>query len=88
MGIQWENQYIQWENQYTEFERCVEMPAGGTKLFNWQGNQMSTGPGGLDAKIREEITENEEGISVWSERRARLYDALCKRVVNMRINEY
>jgi hypothetical protein len=62
MGIQWENQYIQWENQYTEFERCVEMPAGGTKLFNWQGNQMSTGPGGLDAKIREEITENEEGI--------------------------
>ncbi len=33
MGIQWENQYIQWENQYTEFERCVEMPAGGTKLY-------------------------------------------------------
>ena len=66
-----------WENQYAELERCVVMPAEGTKLYTWQRIQLSTGPGGLDAKTRKQIAENREGM-VWSERRARLLDCVVQ----------
>jgi hypothetical protein len=68
---------IKWETQYTQFERCVVMPAEGTKLYTWQRIQLSTGPGGLDAKTRKQIAENREGM-VWSERRARLLDCVVQ----------
>jgi hypothetical protein len=68
---------IKWETQYAQFERCVVMPAEGTKLYTWQRIQLSTGPGGLDAKIRKQIAENEE---------RNFLIALCKIGVNMRVN--
>ncbi len=48
------------------------MPAVRTKLYYWQVHQLSNGFTGLDAKIWNEIAENEEG-TVWSEQRARLF---------------
>lgn len=54
------------------------MPAIGTKLNTWQNNQLSTGAGGLNVKIRKEIAENEEG-TVWSERRVRLVDCVVQK---------
>jgi hypothetical protein len=60
-----------WESKYAEFERCVGMPAVGIKLYTWQSNQMSTGAGSLNAKIQKELEEN-EGSTMWSDRRARL----------------
>ena len=48
-----------WESKYAEFKRCVGMPAVGIKLYTWQSNQLSTGAGGLNAKIQKELEENE-----------------------------
>jgi hypothetical protein len=56
-----------WEEKYDEFKRCVEMPKRGTPLNNWQSQHLSNGAGSLNAKIRKEKAENEEG-TVWSER--------------------
>jgi hypothetical protein len=49
---------ITWEKKYAEFESYDGMPKRGTPQFNWQQNQLSNGPGSLNAKIREEIAEN------------------------------
>ena len=66
---------IAWEEKYAEFKRCVEMPERGTPLYNWIKTQLSNGPFGLNAKIRKEIAEN-EGSTVWSERRVKLSDCV------------
>ena len=67
-----------WENQYAELERCVVMPAVGTKLYTWQSYQLGNGDASLNTKILKELAENEEG-TVWSDRRTRLLIALHKR---------
>jgi len=56
-----------WEIKYDEFKRCVGMPESRTPLYNWQQNQMSNGAFSMNAKIRKEKAENEEG-TVWSQR--------------------
>jgi len=60
-----------WEKKYAEFESYNGMPERGTPQFNWQQNQLSNGPGSLNAKIWEELAEN-EGSTIWSERRVKL----------------
>ena len=67
-----------WESKYAEFERCVGMPAVGIKLYTWQSNQMSTGAGSLNAKIQKELEEN-EGSTMWSDRRARLDNCVAQK---------
>ena len=62
---------IAWEKKYAEFESYDGMPERGTPKFNWQQNQLSNGPGSLNAKIREELAEN-EGSTIWSDRRVQL----------------
>ena len=63
-----------WESKYDEFESYDGMPEKGTPLFNWQQNQLSnTHNSCLNAKIREELAEN-EGSTIWSERRVKLSD--------------
>jgi glucuronate isomerase len=66
---------IAWEEKYAELKGCVEMPERGTPLYNWIKTQLSNGPFGLNAKIRKEIAEN-EGSTVWSERRVKLSDCV------------
>ena len=60
-----------WETKCAELESYDGMPERGTPQFNWQQNQLSNGPGSLNAKIREELAEN-EGSTIWSERRVKL----------------
>jgi hypothetical protein len=61
-----------WERKFVEFKRCVGMPKKGTPLYTWQQNQLSnTHNSCLNAKIREELAEN-EGSTIWSERRVKL----------------
>ena len=55
-----------WESEYTEFKSYDGMPAVGNKLHNWQNNELSNGPGGLNAKIQEERAEN-KGSTIWTE---------------------
>ncbi len=50
-----------WEVNYADFETCDGIPAKGTKEYNWMNHQLSTGPAGLDAKIKREIKANEGG---------------------------
>jgi len=70
---------IAWEKKYTELKRCVEMPEIGTPLYNWQQNQLSNTHGScLNAKIRKEIAEN-EGSTIWSERRVKLSDLVVQK---------
>jgi hypothetical protein len=64
---------IKWEKKYAEFKRCVEMPEKGTPLYIWQSHQLSNTCASLNAKIREEIEEN-EGSTIWRERRVKLSD--------------
>ena len=66
-----------WESKYAEFKRCVVMPGRGTTLHTWQSNQLSTGTGGLNAKIRKEVAEN-EGSTIWSERRVKNFDCVAQ----------
>ena len=66
-----------WEKKYAEFESYDGMPEIGTPLYNWQRQQLSNGTCGLNAKIREEIEEN-EGSTVWSERRVKLSDCVVQ----------
>jgi hypothetical protein len=54
------------------------MPAVGIKLYTWQSNQMSTGAGSLNAKIQKELEEN-EGSTMWSDRRARLDNCVAQK---------
>ena len=51
------------------------MPEIGTLLYKWQSNQLSNGAFSLNAKNRKEIEEN-EGSTVWSERRVELSDCI------------
>jgi hypothetical protein len=67
-----------WEKKYAEFKRCVEMPEKGTPLYTWQQNQLSNGDGSLNAKIRKEKTENEEG-TIWSEWRVKLANCVAQK---------
>ena len=55
-----------WEKKYGEFKSYDGMPKRGTQQLNWQQNQLSNGAGSLNAKIREELAEN-EGSTIWSE---------------------
>jgi hypothetical protein len=64
-----------WENKYAEFESNNGMPERGTPLYTWQQNQLSNGTGGLNAKIRKELEEN-EGSTIWSERRVKLFNCV------------
>jgi len=66
---------IAWEEKYAEFKRCVEMPEVGTPLYDWQKRQLGNTRKSLNAKIRKEIAEN-EGSTVWCERRAKLSDCV------------
>ena len=59
-----------WEEKYDEFESYDGMPERGTKLCNWQSNQLSSGASSLNAKIQKELAENEG--SIWRERRVKL----------------
>ncbi len=66
------------DQQNTEFEEHVGVPKIGTKSYNWQNNQMNSKKAdGLDAKTAKEIEENEGG-TVWSDRKIDLRDALHK----------
>jgi len=64
-----------WEKRYAEFVSYDGMPKRGTRLYFWQQNQLSNGPASLNAKIREEIAEN-EGSTIWSEQRVKLSDCV------------
>ena len=67
------------------FEVASEMPERGTPLYNWQKTQLSNGHFSLNANIRKEIAEN-EGSTVWSERRVKLSDCVeqknCTKIGN------
>ena len=61
-----------WEKKYAEFKSYDGMPEKGTPLYTWQQHQLNnTHDRRLNAKIREEIDEN-EGSTIWSERRVKL----------------
>jgi len=67
---------IVWEKKFAEFVSYHGMPERGTTLYNWQSQQLSsTHVSGLNAKIREENEEN-EGSTIWSERRVKLSDCV------------
>ncbi len=66
---------IVWERKFVEFKRCVEVPERGTPLHTWQQNQLSKGAASLNTRIRKEEAEN-EGSTVWSERRVELSDCV------------
>jgi hypothetical protein len=58
------------------FESYDGMPEKETPLYNWQKNQLSNGHAScLNAKIWEEIEEN-EGSTIWNERRVKLSDSV------------
>jgi len=67
-----------WEEQCAEFEAHDGMPALGTKLHNWQKNQLSNRHTGLNARIEEEIATNEGG-TVWSGRKWRLESCIAQK---------
>ena len=69
---------IKWENQYAEFARCVVEER--TKLYYWQENQLSNGSKGLNAK-NEKLAEN-EGSTVWRDRRGRLDNCIAQKKRN------
>ena len=71
-----DNMGIAWERKFDALKKCVEMPDRGTPLYTWKQNQLSnTYECCLNAKIRKEIEEN-EGSTVWSERRVELSDCV------------
>ena len=52
-----------WEEKFAEFKSYNGMPKKGTLLYNWQQNQLSnTHPSCLNAKIQNELAENEGSI--------------------------
>jgi len=67
-----------WEKKYAEFKSYNGMPEIGTRLYNWQSQQLSCGTGGLNTMIREEIEEN-EGSTVRSEQRVKLSDCVVQK---------
>jgi len=70
---------IAWEEKYAESISYLNgMPEKGTPLCNWQKTQLSNGPSSLNAKIRKENEEN-EGSTVWSDRRVKLSDCVVQK---------
>jgi hypothetical protein len=68
-----------WEKMYAKFVSYDEMPERGTPLYTWQSQQLSnTHASCLNAKIREEIEEN-EGSTIWRERRVKLSDCVVEK---------
>jgi hypothetical protein len=68
-----------WEKKYAEFKSYDGMPERGTPLFNWQQHQLSnTHASCLNAKIQEEIEDN-EGSTIWRERRVKLSDCVVEK---------
>ena len=45
---------------------------------NWQSNQLSNGASSLNAKIRKEKAENEDG-TVWSERSVKIANCVAQK---------
>ena len=91
MGCKWNSDCIEqknctkignaWEEKYDEFESYDGMPERGTPLhnYNWQQNQLSnTHDGSLNAKIRKEKAENEEG-TVWSEGSVKIANCVAQK---------
>jgi hypothetical protein len=72
---------INWETKYDEFEIFVveESRNQGTKLHTWQYNQLSNGSKGLNAKIKKELAEKNEGSIVWSDRREKLDNCVVQK---------
>ena len=68
MGIAWEKKYA----DHTTGCRRAE------PRYTWQSNQLSTGAGSLNAKIKKEVAEN-EGSTIWSERRVKLFDCISQK---------
>jgi hypothetical protein len=68
---------VKWEQQYAEFEGHV-MPERGSKLYNWQNNQLSIGHAGLDARIVKDNDEN-EGVTLWSDRKDTLERCIAQK---------
>ena len=54
------------------------IPERGTPLYTWQYNQLSNGAGSLNAKIRKEKAENEEG-TVWSEGSVKIANCVAQK---------
>ena len=69
-----------WEENYADFEACEGMPARGTKEYNQRLTQLSSGPAGLNAKIKKEIEVNEGG-TVWRDRKARLAGCIATKMI-------
>ena len=69
---------ITWERKYTEFESYEGMPERGTPLYNWQRNQLGNRPTSLNAKIRKEKAENEDG-TVCRERSVKLDNCVAQK---------
>jgi hypothetical protein len=68
-----------WERKYAEFESYNGMPKRGTPLHTWQRSQLSNTHGScLNAKIRKERAENEDG-TVWSERSVKLANCVAQK---------
>ena len=68
-----------WERKYAEFESYNGMPKRGTPLHTWQRSQLSNTHGScLNAKIRKERAENEDG-TVWSERSVKLANCVSQK---------
>ena len=82
---------IAWEEKFAEFKSYDGMLERGTPLFNWQKTQLSNRTGSLNAKIQEELAEN-EGSNVWSERRVKLSDCVeqknCAKIGNAREEKF
>jgi hypothetical protein len=74
---------VQWpvKDMFAESEAYVGMPARGTKVYNWKKHQLLSGSKGLDAEIWKEIKAN-EGSTMWSDRKARLFDCIRSKNVN------
>ncbi len=64
-----------WEKNSADFEACDGIPVKRTKEYTWKQTQFSSGPAGLDAKIKKEIEAN-EGDIVWKDTKARLLDCI------------
>jgi hypothetical protein len=67
-----------WEKKFAVFESYDRMPEIGTPLYNWQRQQLGNGHASLNAKIREEIEEN-EGSTIWTKQRVKLSDSVEQR---------
>jgi hypothetical protein len=54
------------------------MPIEGMKEYTWKQTQLSSGPAGLDARIKKEIEVNEGG-PMWKDRKARLLNCFAQK---------